>query len=491
MNGEHQAAATGVSGTLGIEVVAHHLRLFGIRWEHLRQAGDIKIMICPDRTEIGASRAALSAGTVVIAVTPMPDFCAAWGVENGASNGHAPKVLQFRAEPRPAWSRLRTLFASQSFRCPAGEAVVADDSGTAAWLWVREGPGGILFVGTALADDLVRYRQGDPALADAGRARVLWDIPGERPNHLFEAQREGEAAWERHADHWAMALAGIVADKTGCDLEPILPNGAPGAIVATGDDDQAYLEKYRDQLDLLGDTPVTYFLHPLTRHTRATLGSILARPDIDLGLHPDALDYPQSYGDLLGEQVAWYRALVGTAPLSVRNHGFLSDGYWGHLPHWLRHGIRISSNIPGFDGTVLNGSLLPARVAYDGVLTEHWSILTALGDGLVFAGRRSQEQAAECVHLAARRIRESGIPGVLVVNLHPQNVQEAHGMHLAVLALIEEGFLAWTIRDCLAWFCCRDGSAPPVGTTRAGRGLLAHIGRGLARVHETFAQLAR
>jgi hypothetical protein len=179
---------------------------------------------------------------------------------------------------------------------------------------------------------------------------------------------------------------------------------------------------------------------------------MLGRPSIDLGLHPDALDAPAEYGRLFADQARWFRELTGAPALSVRNHGFLNDGYWGHLPSWRAAGVRVSSNLPGLDGRVLNGSLLPARVADRSGLTEHWSILTAIGDGVLFVGGMDAEQSAQCVLDAARHIRESGLPGVLVLNVHPQNVTAARGLHRAALATIESGFHPWTLRQCVDWF---------------------------------------
>lgn len=91
-------------------------------------------------------------------------------------------------------------------------------------------------------------------------------------------------------------------------------------------------------------SPICYIL---TKHTRKTLRQMRrANPRVDLGIHPDALETPDEYGDRLQEQVEWYRGLVGEQPESVRNHGFLNDGYWGHLPSWEREGIVFSSICP-------------------------------------------------------------------------------------------------------------------------------------------------
>ena len=388
-----------------------------------------------------------------------------------------------------AWAPLWSLHPAQAYTHPVGEAVVTVGGTDAVWLWLPMGRGGMLLIGTDLAGDLVRFRQGDPRQADERPTEALWGIAGERPVYLYEAQLRDHPAHARPADAWCKALASLVSDKTGISPQPLLPGGAPGAIVITGDDDQAFLEKYQEQLDLLEDLPITYFLHPLTRHTPQTLRTMLGRPGIEVELHPDALDAPEAYGATLDEQSAWFRRLTGRGPRLARNHGFLNDGYWGHLPHWLRNGIIGSSNLPGFDGRVLNGSLLPARMVYEGRMTAHWSLLTAVGDGVRFAAGYSDEQAGQKVLDVASEIKASGIPGVMALNLHPQNIGETRGMHLAVKQLVAEGFQAWNLGQCLDWFARRDGlplGQEEPGSEAAGRrgaapaGWVAAIGRKLA-----------
>jgi hypothetical protein len=229
--------------------------------------------------------------------------------------------------------------------------------------------------------------------------------------------------------------------------------------VLTGDDDQAALANYELQLAEIGDDlPITYFLHPKTKLDRSAMARLFAGHRVDLGLHPDALDAPERYDDLFVEQARWYRALCDGAPLSVRNHGFLNRGYWGHLPAWLAGGVRASSNLPGVDGRVLNGSLLPARVAWKDGLTSHWSLLTAIGDGVIFALGMSPEMAGRCILDLAEKIRASGVPGVIVLNLHPDNIAKTVDMHRAARQVARSGFVAWTLRDCIEWFAAADGS---------------------------------
>jgi hypothetical protein len=429
------------------DIINHHLRLFGIReraplvWRR------------PDENAVASARAACAAGQIVVALDPDSRFCCAFDASVHEAIAAPGDALACPAAAGQSWRRLRTLHPVRGFMHTNGvPGVTTNGSPAAAWLWIPHGRSGVLLVGTDLAADLIRYRQGDPSRALDRPTEALWGIPGERPNYLFEGQLTGEDPQERPADWWVMALATTLEQLGGLKRSPMLPGDAPGAIVITGDDDQARLSHYAMQLEALGDLPITYFLHPLTKHTRASMAELFAGRRVDLGLHPDALDAPERYSSLLVEQAAWYSGLTGAAPQSVRNHGFLNDGYWGHLPHWRAQGIRISSNIPGLDGRVLNGSLLPARMSWGGVLTEHWSLLTAIGDGIVFILGLTPEQSAASIHGMADRVRASNVPGLIVLNLHPDNIEATIAMHHAVREVVASGFLAWTMRDCLEWF---------------------------------------
>jgi hypothetical protein len=98
-------------------------------------------------------------------------------------------------------------------------------------------------------------------------------------------------------------------------------------------------------------------------------------------------------------------------------------------------------------------------MAWDGTLTEHWSVLTAIGDGVVFALRFTTEQSAACIHGMADKIRSSGVPGLIVLNLHPDNIESTVAMHHAALEVASNGFLPWSMRDCLEWCESIEGRA--------------------------------
>ena len=148
------------------------------------------------------------------------------------------------------------------------------------------------------------------------------------------------------------------------------------------------------------------------------------------------------------------------------NHGFLNNGYWNHATAWMAHGVIGSSNLPGFDGQILNGSLLPAPLSLDGQLTDHWSILTAIGDGIVFVNNWDDRRSAQCIYELADRIRSSGVPGVIVLNLHPENVEKTRGMHEAARAVAKSGFVAWTLSECFDWFKSSSTVKKPAAESR-------------------------
>ena len=438
--------------------VAHHLRLFGLSASSAptpQSRADVSVSSAPGTGAL-ATVEALGRRPMSVLLQPDARLLATFGL-TVIGDDPGPAVVHFPNLNHRPWGRATSVHPVQTYQCAEPHEVIATDrQGRPCWVALRRNDGDVLIVGTNLGGDLVRYRQGDPARAAQRTDGPMWGIPGERPIYLFDGQTAPGDEHERPADWWAIALAETIATRLQQPLPPLLPHGAPGAIVVTGDDDQAHLEKYDEQRVLLGDLPVTYFLHPLTRHTPPTLAAMMSRHTVELGLHPDALDQPQRYTERFREQAEWFHTLTGERATMVRNHGFLNDGYWGHLPIWLEQDVRVSANLPGVDGRILNGSLLPARVAWDGELTSHWSILTPIGDGVRFALGMDGPQSARCISDLAVRIEQSGLPGVMVLNLHPQNVGDTRHMHAALHDVVARGFVAMTLSQCVDWFDARD-----------------------------------
>src|SRR5437016_923821 len=82
--------------------------------------------------------------------------------------------------------RLRTFHGTHAIESDHGVPVVADGAGHTFWCWLPLGRAGVLLIGTELARDLTRIRQGDPAAATNRPTEAQWGFAGERPTYLFE-----------------------------------------------------------------------------------------------------------------------------------------------------------------------------------------------------------------------------------------------------------------------------------------------------------------
>jgi len=427
----------GLSG----DIILHHARLFGLQAE---------LGYCDGEIRVGEVTLRLLSSTM-----PRDAAC---------RSGNGGQRLQAVAGRDLPWGRLRSFHAVQPIEGADVTPVVVDSDGRAIWGWVPDA-GGVLHIGTNLAADLILIRQGDPAAAANRPTETQWGIAGERPNYLFEGQLEADRPQERQADWWMWTLRDVLCRLGGVKASDVLPFGAPGAVVITGDDDQAPMDDYRGQAARLETLPVTYFLHPLTKHDAASLADHAQGRALEWELHPDALDTPDEYADRLREQCQWFADLTGTRPRLLRNHGFLNDGYWGHAGPWIEEGIVGSSNIPGVDGRVVNGSLLPARLTLGNAVTPHWSLLTTFGDGVFFVYDWSEGQALAAVQAMAEQIIASKVPGLIVLNLHPANHEKAAAMHEAAHRLVGEmGFAAMNLGDAIRWFSQRDAGVEAVST---------------------------
>jgi hypothetical protein len=346
----------------------------------------------------------------------------------------------------------RALLPHISFGGRKVEPMLVNKGGRAALAWLKGENEKILLVGFDVVNEVIRYRQGDPTKAETTglKERETWGFPGERPLYLFQGHLLSSFRTIPWADYLCFFLAETLSQLSGYPLVEPLPGGARGAVILTGDDDQAFLDKYREQLQLIGDLPMTYFLHYKTKHTKETLKNLPAH--VDLGLHPDALDQPGEYKKLCAEQLAMIRELAGRPIRTLRNHGYLNDGYLGHLGVWEENGLFLDANYPGLDGTALNGSFLPMRLRrMDGSWSSHYSLLTAFGDGILSIFRINQQQAVKRIQKVASQI-EGSYPGVIVFNFHPQNVSETDEMHRAVVKLGQRpGWVALGLEKYLDW----------------------------------------
>jgi hypothetical protein len=344
----------------------------------------------------------------------------------------------------------RALLPHSSFSGPAVEPIWQNARGRAVLAWWHRSGRKILLVGLAAANELVRYTQGDPEQTRDATNRARFNFSFERANYLFDTNLVPGALSVPWADRLGFTLARLLAWQSGLPLAEPLPQGAKGLVLLTGDDDQAALAAYQEQLALLGEFPITYFLLPFTKHTSGTLAELPA--SVEFGLHVDALEQPDQYETICAEQAAAVRALCSQPVRAIRNHGFLNRGYLGHLRAWEECGLALDINYAGLDGTALTGSFLPFRVRRpDGFWSGHFGLLTAFGDGMRYIGKLTEDQAVARIDRLAAQIEKSD-PGVLVFNMHPENIADTRRIHRRIIELGRRpGWLAMGVESYLQW----------------------------------------
>ncbi|WP_066377078.1 MULTISPECIES: hypothetical protein [unclassified Anabaena] len=330
------------------------------------------------------------------------------------------------------------------------EPVWTNDKGRCVVAWYKGDNQRILLIGINVTEEIIRHRQGDAKKVEEAEYKGGFGFNNERANYLFEEQILPEYSTQPWADYLGFLLAENLSILSGYPLIEPFPKGAKGAVILTGDDDWAYLEKYAEQLRCINNIPITYFLVTQTRHTPETLAQLPS--NVEIGLHPDALAKPEEYDRLCAEQAAEIRQLSKKPIRTLRNHGYLSKGYLGHLKAWEENNIALDVNYTNTDGTALNGSFLPMRVRrLDGTWSDHYSLLTAFGDGIIYALKLSEKQAAQRIRKLANQI-EVNYPGVLVFNFHPQNIQDTRKLHEEVIALSRRsGWIALGLETYLNW----------------------------------------
>ena len=382
------------------------------------------------------------------------------GVELPGLTSRAEVARGFLYDTTRSWFRrrrpqYRALCPHVSFSGAGLAPIWITSDGAAVVAWWTYGGRRHLLVGLDIVQEMVRYTQGDPSKVDTVKDKSLWGFGHERPLYLYE---DNVVAGEETVP-WADRLGFLLVDRlsTAANLPRLspLPGGAAGAILLTGDDDQAELTKYAVQQQLLAGFPITYLMLPHTRHTPETLATLSS--SVEFGVHIDALDRPEDYDAICDEQTEAVRQLVGRPARTIRNHGHLNRGYWTHLAAWERNGLTLDFQIRGVDGTCPTGSYLPFRTRRpDGSWSAHWSLFSTFSDGMFFVQKWSEEQQIACISALAKRIAAS-FPGIIVANFHPQNVESIPNVHRAVMRLGRQpGWIALGGESYAAWLQARE-----------------------------------
>lgn len=357
---------------------------------------------------------------------------------------------------KPHTPRYHALLPHITFSGDNIKPIWFSDKREAVIAWYQGETHQILLIGLDVEEEIIRHRQGDPSQVALNKQKSdpLYNV--ERPYYLFQDQINQNYRTYPWADYLGFFLAEAFSQISGYPLLEILPKGAKGLVILTGDDDQAFLEKYDDQLRLIGDLPITYFLHPLTRHTPETIANL--PKNVELGLHPDATDSPDDYDRLCTVQVEQIRKLTRSAIRTVRNHCLQNRGYLGHLPIWERNGLFLDVNLPGINGCALNGSFLPMRVRRpDKSWSNNYALLTTFNDSLVYSHlpyvlNLSEKEAINCIRKVLRQVENSNYPSVMVFSFHPQNVDDLRKLHAEVVRLSRrKGWMAIGLETYLDW----------------------------------------
>ncbi len=362
----------------------------------------------------------------------------------------------FLTFPRRGWfwtsavPAYRPLLPHTSFTGSNVEPLWTNSQGRTVLGWYRKGSHKVLLIGLDVAAEIILTTQGDPERVATVKDKTRFSFTFERANYLFDThlrRRQESAPW---ADRLGFTVVRLLAEHLDWPLLAVLPGNARGAVLLTGDDDQAPLKSYREQLDLVSSFPITYYLLPFTQHTPQTIRACPAT--VEWGLHVDALEHPEDYDRICAEQAGAVRALTGAAIRGIRNHGFLNRSYLGHLAAWEQCGLQLDVNYAGLNGTALTGSFVPFRVRRpDGEWSDHLSLLTAFGDGMIFICKWSQGRCSRRINQLANQI-ETETPGVLVFNMHPTNIRLTRRIHRTILQLGRRpGWIALGGESYLDW----------------------------------------
>lgn len=367
----------------------------------------------------------------------------------------------FLYKPRASWFEKRVpvyrcLLSHVSFSGKSLIPILSTRSGRTVIGWWEHNGQRHLVIGLKIVEEIVRYTQGDPRKVLTAKDKTLWGFGHERPAYLFEDNIVSKFELVPWADRLGFLLARLLSEASGLPLIDPLPGGAKGAVLLTGDDDQAFLEKYDEQLGLLGDFPMTYIMLPHTKHTAQTLSAMPS--NIEFGTYVDALPDPENYAAVCRDQTDAVRQLTGKPARTVRNHGHLNGGYWGHLAAWEECGLVLDLNIRGLDGTCPTGSYLPFRLQrQDGSWSSHNSLFSTFSDSMYYLQKWPPGQQIECIVGLADQISSSD-PGVIVLNFHPQNVSDFHDVHRAVVKLgRRDGWIALGAESYVDWLAAIEG----------------------------------
>ena len=260
---------------------------------------------------------------------------------------------------------------------------------------VAVGAGRVVLFAFDLPLAVLLLRQGDPARAEEQPAGDC-----ARPSHLaFDLGPRAEG-WIPFADLLARLLVEVVRRALPGPVPLLwhLPEGAPGLVVYSGDEDQAEVAWNDAEFDAVragGGRMNLYLIPERTHSTAADLDRY--RQHHDLGPHPDLRPLDgRPVAERLAEferQVRCFEQHFGVRARTLRNHCTAWAGYLEIVEVMARLGVRMEGNyFSGGFGRFRQpapylpfGAALPMRFCWPaGRLVEVYQQHTHLADDILF-----------------------------------------------------------------------------------------------------------
>lgn len=363
---------------------------------HLDPA-DTPVLLLPSGADgdHGVSAAVLEytrRGGVIVTCLPGPVLAQATGIRVD-SEREGPQRLRLTTAPMaglageslvvvgPAqrWSLLDRETTALAVLYPAGFDI-GDEGPGIVRRNVGSGDGAILALAFDLPLAVLLLRQGDPARTESGGRA---DGPA-RPTHLACEPGPQEPDWIPYADLLGRLLAELVTDAFPCPLPHLwhLPEGAPGIIVYSGDEDGADVEWNHQQFSEMTAAGGRMNLYLIPGNTYSTPQDVADyRQHHDVGPHPNIRPFDNApvatRMDQMVRQIRQFEEQFGVTARTLRNHCVAWAGYLEPVTAMASCGIGMEGNYfcstflrdRGYAPYAAFGAALPLRYCHpDGTL---------------------------------------------------------------------------------------------------------------------------
>ena len=438
----------------------------------------------------------LSQGGGVICFRPEKDTLRLASLEDC---GQKPGPLQLRLTEPLALAGLgadlpiqgpATTYRSNQSAPESGYLLVESDYGSPSpGLIERQvGKGRLVIFAYDLPECVMRLRQGEPE-----RKGLIPDgdsIP--RPCHLYSGTSAGDAGWIPYADFHCMLLGDVVRRLLSVPVPSFwrLPADAPGALILSGDDDDATTEmrewEMRD-VEAMGGKMSLYLLPGRSKCEPEDVERWRRRGH-EVSVHPDLVperpDAERMLAKLRQDIAAFKKRWRGEAR-TVRMHCVAWPGYTEPAEVLEEMGVRMESNFfplafprsraraPYFG----MGAAMPMPFARpDGSLVRVWQQPGHLEDDALFGKTQdySQKLSSEAWKAILDRIFGSiarYFHCVYCANIHPVNYLRFSGEQGrdVMRAAAERGFPILSMEEWLDFWAARDAWRLSAVTWQEGR----------------------